>query len=473
MVQPSDAVTMEPHSHNDIYAVPVLGHYLIYAPLRQVAALVNGAALKKIHQHVTSENGRQGLDDSHHSLFAKLTKPAVTLPEARQPFPEPPFLGIIPSRACNMSCAYCDFGSKTAPKERMPLDMAVAAVDWMADHVRQKGRRELEIHLFGGEPLVEDRIVAAVVHRGRMLAGAMGLVPHFEVSTNGLFDQTMAQFVGDYFNTTVLSLDGFEPAHDRHRPINRHTGSFAAVAQTARRLSGLPTHLCLRCCVSQANVAQLEDIAQWFCTAFRPVSIDFETLSPNEEARAAGLTPPDPYEFARHCIRACRIIAAHGVQAVYSAVAAKGPRRSFCPVGRDTLIVSPDRRVSSCYLPIEAWERRGMNLDVGELCADGHMAIDMDAIWRLRQLVTHKPRCERCYGRWTCAGGCHVTHSYADCPDAYGDFCIQTRIIMACHLLSQLGFAAMADDLLEDPAAMRTLAMHPTDCLSRLEPIND
>lgn len=151
--------------------------------------------------------------------------------------------------------------------------------------------------------------------------------------------------------------------------------------------------------------------------------------------------------------------------AVYASVLTEAPRHSFCPVGKDTLIVSPDRRVSSYYLPQQAWQKRGLDLDVGWLSADGTMQIDIEAIDRLRRMVTEKPRCERCFCRWTCAGGCHVNHSYPGCSLEYNDFCIQTRIITVCSLLKELDFEQIVDELLKNRAAMEVLALQLSDCL--------
>ncbi|MCP4691498.1 MAG: hypothetical protein GY859_25865, partial [Desulfobacterales bacterium] len=233
-------------------------------------------------------------------------------------------------------------------------------------------------------------------------------------------------------------------------------------------LSRSPAELCIRCCVSRENVDRLEDVAAWFCEALRPSIIDFETLSVNPASEAAGLKPPDPYVFARRLVGARRVAERRGVQAVYAAAAADGPRNTFCPVGRDALIVSPSGRVSACYLPGEARRARGLDLSVGALSAEGDMIIDPGAVQRLRKLVREKPRCKRCYCRWTCAGGCHVNHSPPGCSEAYNDFCIQTRVIMACDLLNHLGLGATAEELLEDRSAMAAMAVHPEDRLEEM-----
>ncbi len=457
---------------NDIYAIPVFDNFLVYSPLRRVAALVNDAALVKARDRLEGNEAGGATPEKSRGLFSMLTAPAPEAPGERSGPLKPAVLGLLPSRACNMSCAYCNFGSKYPPGGRMSPDMAAAAVDWMAECVHGLGWKHLEIHFFGGEPFIEEELMEVAVHRGRMVSEELGLTPRFEVSTNGVFDEARARFAGDYFDAVVLSLDGFRETHDRHRPMKDGRGSFEAAVRTAKRLSRSPAELCIRCCATRENVARLEDVAAWFCDEFQPSVIDFETLSVNPESEEAGLKPPDPYLFARSLVRARQVVERRGARAVYAAASADEPRNTFCPVGRDALIVSPNGRVSGCYLPEEVWRARGLDLTVGTLRADGDMIIDMESVRRLRTLVRDKPRCKRCFCRWTCAGGCHVSHSPPGCSEDYNDFCIQTRVIMAWDLLNHLGLKAIADDLLGAPAAMSALAGSPEDRLGKMERIH-
>jgi len=153
------------------------------------------------------------------------------------------------------------------------------------------------------------------------------------------------------------------------------------------------------------------------------------------------------------------------VQPVYAAALTDAPRLSFCPVGQDTVIVSPDGRLAGCYLPETHWQARGMDLRLGCLGTDGTARLDPTSVSRLRRLVADKPRCRTCFCQWTCAGACHVHQSYPGSPEVYDDFCVQTRIITACVLLEKLDQSRLADDLLASGSAMADLARHPSDRL--------
>jgi len=375
----------------------------------------------------------------------------------------PDFLGFITTRACNIGCTYCDFGGPTAKKVEIDPKIAVAAIDWMADRLVQSGRKRFQVHLFGGEPFYSPESVDLIVHRTRYVCAQKGLDPWFEVSTNGVFNESRAKFVGHYIDGVVLSFDGPPEFHNKNRPGFDGRPTYEIVERTARRLSEMPTELCLRVCITQDSVTHMERITRWMCEEFKPAMVNHEPLTENVLTRRAGLCPPDPYDFAVHWMRAYRAAREYGIKVVYSAAETERPRISSCPVGTDTMIVSPDGRASACYMLPEDWQAHGMNMDVAWVRPGGAVDVDPQSVHRTRNLVMEKPRCEKCFCQWSCAGGCHVTHSYKNCSIEYNNFCLQTRLVTACLLLEKLGEGKLVDTLLGDRAAMEQLAQHGWD----------
>ena len=440
------------------FLIPVLDRWLLYAPLHKTVALVNAEAARRLR------TGRVGDDTGELAeISSALTAPPATVPQPLEGEVCPSFLGLIPTRGCNIGCVYCNFGGPTAAMTHMRPEIAVAAVDWMAERLERHGRKVFYVHFFGGEPFVSPEIVDIVVHRARYVSAQRGLVPYFDASTNGVFSESRCQFVGDYFGGVVLSFDGPPEFHNRNRPAFSGRPTFDVVERTARRLSELPLELCIRVCITQDSVGRMEEITRWMCESFKPAVVNFETLTPGDLAARAGLEVPDPYEFAIHCVGAYRVAERLGIKAVYSAAEIGTPRLSFCPVGTDALIVSLDGRVSACYLLPEDWRARGLDMDLGWVRDDGRVEIDFEALTRARRLPLRKPRCEGCFCQWSCAGGCHVNQTYPGASREYTDFCVQTRIVTACLLLRELGCEDLVDKLLADRAAMEKLAGHSWD----------
>ncbi|MFZ5516584.1 MAG: radical SAM protein [Candidatus Zhuqueibacterota bacterium] len=448
---------------NSIFVVPALDSFLLFAPLHGITALLNESAVDLLKRGL--QNGK---DSPAHgeltSLIEQLRTPATRNPD-RTGGLDPQFLGIIPSRRCNMSCIYCDFGEDYGREQTIDPDRMIAAIDYYAELTWNSNRRVLSIQFFGGEPFAEPEIIDIAVHHTRFVASKIGLIPHFEVLTNGCFSERQRRFVRDYFDRVVVSFDGFQKYHDRMRPMNSHQGSYDQVAETIRYLSDSSVDLAIRCCITSDSVNEMEAMAQWFCTEFQPDKVNFETLTPNSRSAAAGLFPPDPYEFAGACIRSWRILRDHMIEPVYAPVSLDTVQTTSCPVGRDVLIVHPDGTVASCYLHASDWASKNLDLSVGHVSPQGHVEIDFEKMKHLRNLVYNKPRCANCFCRFSCAGNCHVNCTYPGSSAKYIDFCTHTRIITVCCLLENLGLRGRVDELLADPPSLQALSLHASDTL--------
>lgn len=445
----------------EVYCVPVGARWLVFAPLHSVAAVVNASAVEGLRAAL-----RGGTPLPHGAALADLGE---ALAADRQPPPvpqgpaRPPFLGLILTRGCNLGCRYCGFAAE-ADSETMSPELVSQAVSGWVEWVRSLGGEWLDLHFFGGEPFTQPDLVEIAVHRARYLADRHGMGVRVEATTNGVLGRRMRGFVQDHFDALVLSLDGRAEDHDRHRPTRTGAGSFREAWSTAEALSASHVKLCLRVCVSEANVAGMAQTAEWLCRSLWPDTLTFEPMKPTPQALAAGLRAPGVLPFARGFLAAWRVARELGVPCVYAPLYEQ-PRRAFCPVGQDTFIVAPDLSVRSCYLRRREWEACGLDMQVGQVERDGTLALDAQAAQRLREGTVDRPRCRRCFCRWSCAGGCVVEQAAAGRPLEYTDFCRQTRLLQACVLLDGLGLAPSADDLLADDEAAQRLQGHADDRL--------
>ena len=449
-------------------ALPIEDKYLLHAPLFGINAFSNKEAVKALQASLLAGASHEPRPGPLSSFIEEFDKDPLPEPGPPQSELSPPFLGIITTRSCNSRCLYCDFGAAEAPKRSMSLQTASSVVDWYSGILKKQEREMLEIHFFGGEPMAAPKVVQVVVHRAREVAAREGQIPFFEISTNGIVSKPLLGFLGDYFNTVVLSLDGPENIQNLHRPLRGGRDSFKKAYATAKYLSESSAELVLRACISNANIDKMEEITYWFCEAFNPSKINFEIMQPGKRAEEAGLFSPGPFEFAVNFIKARRAAESYGIPVIYASDLGGEPVYSSCPVGKDTIIIDPDGRISSCYLLPDKWLEAGLNLEFGRIQDNGEVAIDSSSVNRIRQIALNKPRCENCFCRWSCAGGCHVGNSYPGCSSSYSDYCIQTRIISACTILSQLEQEEKIDQLLLNRKALENLALHPTDRLSEL-----
>jgi uncharacterized protein len=449
---------------NNTFIIPVNNDFLVYSPLAGISALINRTGALELKEQLrlstgNLENPESKLAELAHDILQSPVQEAVR----RNGDLNPEFLGIVPTRSCNGACNYCDFGAEKASTEKMSYQLAANAIDWYAGLLKTQQRNMLDIHFFGGEPMVARDVIEVIVQRARLVAMKHNLVLFFEISTNGQYSGDDARFLGKYFNKVVLSLDGFEEMHSKHRPLKSNRSSFENAVETAKIISSSNTELCVRCCVSRLNVLRMEEITQWLCQDFRLSAINFEILCSTSQTDSAGLFPPDPVDFAIHFQKSREIANGFGVEVVYASDISGLPVMSSCPVGKDTAIISPDGRISSCYLMPERWQSVGLDLDYGLFTNNDGVQIEKNKVDAIRNMVENKPRCSKCFCQWTCAGGCHVGITHPGSGLEYNNFCRQTRLISAFTLLSNLELRKKTEELMQSPGAIQKLINQESD----------
>ncbi len=451
----------------DIFVIPVLDQYLVYSPLNGKFALLNQSGVLLLRDAFLNKLSLP-LSAEFSELVHVLKEPGVINPEKTGKI-DPQFLGIIPSRRCNLACAYCDFGAHSTSQASLDPEIMIAAIDWFAVYMEENGHRTLPIQFFGGEPFVEKELLDIAVHHARLVGSRTGLIPHFEALSNGYYGKQQRIFIKDYFNRIVISLDGFKKYHDRTRAAFNNRSSFEQIVETVNFLSNHTIELAIRCCITSESVHDMEAMAHWFCQKFDPAKVNFETLTKNSRTIAAGLNPPDPFTFAEHCLKSWRVLRNYGVEPAYAPIALDHPQTTSCPVGRDVVIVHPDGMIASCYVQEKDWLQKGMDLSVGRIHKNGKVDIDIKRLISFRNLLKSKPRCTDCFCRYGCAGGCHVNNTYQNSSVNYTDYCVHTRIMTICRLLEEMQMNEVADELLRDRNALDHMVHCPSDRLSQFE----
>jgi uncharacterized protein len=440
---------------------------LIYAPLHNLAALLDSRAVDQLRRSL--EEGTPAANEKLSPLVDSLLAPGLTVLQPRQgSMGTPLFLGLVPTRGCNMSCAYCDFAAPKSSSPVMDLSTARRAVDGYLNILARQNASHAELHLFGGEPFFSPEIVHFAVEYALARAAERGFSIHFEAITNGFFNQRLARWVAGTFDTIFLSIDGPREIQDRYRSGVNGRSVYDVVSRNARLFADQGVELILRSCVTSETVDRMPEIAAWFAEEFHPTAVCFETLVPSALSQTNELQPPDPWAFARGFGQAAELLAEKGIRTVLSTADLNYPHLSFCPIGTDAMIVTPDGQVHACYLLEENWQQEGLNLTYGHLeeGAPGGFNLDQTALENIRQLnVQNYPLCADCFCRFNCSGGCHVNRRAALFKEEYDATCIQTRLISASILLDRLGQAELGRRWLSDLAVHRPVVLSTGDRL--------
>ena len=140
--------------------------------------------------------------------------------------------------ACNLNCRYCyqaEWDLKHRKKKVMRLDVACRAVDFLSDHAGEL--EEVVLVFFGGEPLLNFKVIPEVVDYACQKASRKGKKINFAITTNGtLLTEEIIDFFQDKNIGVTVSIDGFEKVHDRYRRFPDGSPSYGILLPKIKHL---------------------------------------------------------------------------------------------------------------------------------------------------------------------------------------------------------------------------------------------
>jgi uncharacterized protein len=127
---------------------------------------------------------------------------------------------------CNLHCTYCyePDGAKYGPAPvRMEWDTARASVDFLFEKAGRN--REVNIVFFGGEALLNFKLMKQVVEYAENKGVVAGKKVDFSITTNGtLLVDEIIDFLQRHLFGVTISIDGPKEIHDRRRFFLTNTG---------------------------------------------------------------------------------------------------------------------------------------------------------------------------------------------------------------------------------------------------------
>lgn len=192
-------------------------------------------------------------------------------------------LTLMLTHACNLRCTYCYTGSKV--KRAMSERVAKAAVDRAINSVAPGGL--LELGFFGGEPLIEARLITSIMAYAREQSRNRDLRLAGHLTTNGTIrDADAWRLLSDPELGISVSFDGLPAIHDRHRVDIDGKGSSGQVETLLKRLLSSGREITVVMVVRPDTAAMLPHGVQYLRTlGVRDIepSIDLWTAWPDED----------------------------------------------------------------------------------------------------------------------------------------------------------------------------------------------
>ncbi|MCT2401462.1 quinohemoprotein amine dehydrogenase maturation protein [Novosphingobium mangrovi (ex Huang et al. 2023)] len=351
-----------------------------------------------------------------HGIVSDAMSPALA-PKPETPPADFPLQALVLNitNQCNLACTYCyEFGAdKIATPQGKPKFMSLETARTSVDFLLRKstGRQAVHITFFGGETLMNFKLLREVVLYAREQAEAQNRTIGFSLTTNAtlLTDEIIA-FLSDYEIGVTVSMDGPPDLQDKHRVYKSGKGSYAVIEPRLRKLIESHKTRAITARVTLTNgvtdviriYRHLKDDLGFHEVGFAPVTNSGERdymIDDNGMDDVLSQFHELADEWLEHALRGQM----HGFTNVSETIGEllQGVNKSHpCGAGLGLLGVSPSGDLSPCH--------RFTDADTHTL---GHISTDIDAEKRedflSRGHVGAKYECQSCWARPLCAGGCH------------------------------------------------------------------
>ena len=390
---------------------------------------------------------REALEELH-QLQAEglLFSPEFEVP---QTFAETPILKSLClhiAHDCNLRCGYCfagtgDFGGYRA---MMSKETAEKAVEFAI--AGSKMRHNLELDLFGGEPLLNPEVVKHVINYVRRREFETGKNIKLTLTTNGtLLNDDIIQFLNDNRVMLVLSLDGKKETHDNMRPFPNKTGSYDAAVRGFKKviesrngknyyLRGTYTHfnphfaedtLDMTKIGKELSVEPVVGIDEPYVLTEADLPVLYEEYDKLARAYLQKRREGDAFDFFH-----------------FNVALDNGPcvakRLAGCGAGHEYFAITPEGDIYPCHQFVGNEDFLMGNVDEGITRNDIRDSFKNCNVYS-------KEKCKNCFAKFYCSGGC-AANSYnfhGNINDAYDVGCEMQKKRIECAIMIR---AAMAEE---------------------------
>lgn len=315
---------------------------------------------------------------------------------------------------CNLRCKYCfaDEGEYKGCRKLMTAEIGKRAIDFVLE--KSGPRKNIEVDLFGGEPLIAFDTVKEIVEYTKEKEKNYNKCVRFTMTTNAtLLNDEIMEYLDKNMGNVVLSIDGRKEVNDNVRVRVDGSGSYDSILPKIKKMVKMrdkSKQYYVRGTFTRDNTDFFEDIRHLAKEGFDEISVEPVVL-PNEHPLS--LREEDlPVIFEQYDKLYDEMIKRHkegnefkfyhfnidlqGGPCVYK-------RISGCGAGHEYVAITPDGDIYPCHQFVGNDKFKMGNLNSPELNKDISSKFKAAHIY-------NKPECKKCWARFYCSGGCQANN---------------------------------------------------------------
>lgn len=161
---------------------------------------------------------------------------------------------LIMTYSCNSCCEYCFENKNLVMEDKIDINNTV---NYILNKMNE-GFSELEIHYFGGEPLIKYKDILEINNMLKL----SGVKFRTNVITNGtlLTRKMVLSLLENNIRNYQITIDGTKELHNKRRPLKNGESSFDMIIQNLNSIIDLSVSINIRINVDSENVESLPEI---------------------------------------------------------------------------------------------------------------------------------------------------------------------------------------------------------------------
>lgn len=385
-----------------------------------------------IHNDVVKNAGSFLTQEEKKSILSELAELQAQnllfskeLPEIRPQYNEKPIIKAIclhVAHDCNLRCRYCfaDTGHFGGSRGLMDFETGKNALNFLLTSCGD--RSHCEVDFFGGEPLLNFKVIQELVSYGKKTAAQKGKTMKFTMTTNAvLLDTKKLQYLEEENISIVLSLDGRKEINDRMRPYPNGKGSYDRIIPrildfTKSREQSSPyavgKYYYVRGTYTHYNTDFYKDVLHMADLGINRISLEPVVACAQEEYafQEEDLAKIyDSYDILADKVLDYKKAGKEFTFFHFNAGLDEGPciykRLTGCGAGSEYIAVSPAGDIYPCHQFVGQEEYKMGSVHNQE--PDLRESI-IEAFRKAH--IYAKEECKECWARFSCSGGCHASN---------------------------------------------------------------
>jgi uncharacterized protein len=316
---------------------------------------------------------------------------------------------------CNLRCKYCfaDEGEYKGCRKLMTAEIGKKAIDFV---LKKSGpRKNIEIDLFGGEPLMAFDTIKEIVEYAKDQQKLHNKNIRFTMTTNAtLLNDEIMDYLDKNMGNIVLSIDGRKDVNDKVRVRVDGSGCHDTIMPKIKKMVEMrdkSKQYYARGTFTRENTDFFEDVKFLANEGFDEISIEPVVL-PNEHPLS--LREEDlPTIFEQYDKLYEEMLKRHregkefkfyhfnidlqGGPCVYK-------RISGCGAGHEYVAITPDGDIYPCHQFVG-----NESFKLGSLEENNELNKEIPKQFKSAHIY-NKPECKKCWARFYCSGGCQANN---------------------------------------------------------------